>query len=76
MASERNGGERAENGGGPPLEMPEIRFTQLFIDGRFVDAVSGTSHACLISSLSRSCPCTTLRFHSTIDRSSMVCTLQ
>ncbi|XP_047074230.1 aldehyde dehydrogenase family 2 member C4-like [Lolium rigidum] len=41
MASERNGGERVENGGGAPLEMPEIRFTKLFVDGRFVDAVSG-----------------------------------
>jgi coniferyl-aldehyde dehydrogenase len=46
MASERNGsggGEgRAENGGGVSFEMPEIRFTKLFINGSFVDAVSGT----------------------------------
>lgn len=43
MASERNGdgGEkRAENGGGG-VEMPEIRYTKLFINGSFVDAVSG-----------------------------------
>ncbi|KAF0903004.1 hypothetical protein E2562_022630 [Oryza meyeriana var. granulata] len=37
-----NGGEvdddRGENGG---FKMPEIRYTKLFIDGRFVDAVSG-----------------------------------
>jgi hypothetical protein len=50
MASERNGsggGEgHAENGngsgGGVSMEMPEIRFTKLFINGTFVDAVSGT----------------------------------
>ena len=48
MASECNGGGgdgRAENGnggGGVSLEMPEIKYTKLFIDGSFVDAVSGT----------------------------------
>uniref|UniRef100_UPI003753F28F aldehyde dehydrogenase family protein n=1 Tax=Salmonella sp. s58313 TaxID=3160131 RepID=UPI003753F28F len=49
MASERNGdGGKARaaetgNGGGSgvPMEMPEIRHTKLFINGRFVDAVSG-----------------------------------
>jgi coniferyl-aldehyde dehydrogenase len=53
MASERNGngggggGEgHAENGNGKggavSFKMPEIRFTKLFINGSFVDAVSGT----------------------------------
>jgi hypothetical protein len=52
MASERNGSgggeEHAENGngngsgGGVSMEMPEIRFTKLFKNGTFVDAVSGT----------------------------------
>ncbi|KAF7102606.1 hypothetical protein CFC21_103712 [Triticum aestivum] len=47
MASERNGDggkERAGengNGGGVSPEMPEIRHTKLFINGAFVDAVSG-----------------------------------
>uniref|UniRef100_A0ACD5UHA7 Uncharacterized protein n=1 Tax=Avena sativa TaxID=4498 RepID=A0ACD5UHA7_AVESA len=50
MASERNGGGgggegRAENGNGGGavsfFAMPEIRYTRLFIDGGFVDAVSG-----------------------------------
>nr|CAB3470750.1 unnamed protein product [Digitaria exilis] len=49
MASERNGGGNMdlpaaaaeENGGVPPFEAPEIRFTKLFINGCFVDAVSG-----------------------------------
>ncbi|XP_044961338.1 aldehyde dehydrogenase family 2 member C4-like isoform X1 [Hordeum vulgare subsp. vulgare] len=47
MASERNGdggkGRAAENGsgGGVCMEMPEIRYTKLFINGAFVDAVSG-----------------------------------
>ncbi|CAN6220942.1 unnamed protein product [Urochloa humidicola] len=47
MGSERNNGGGAdrpaaeENGGAPPFEMPEIRFTKLFINGCFVDAVSG-----------------------------------
>ncbi|KAE8809814.1 Aldehyde dehydrogenase family 2 member C4 [Hordeum vulgare] len=46
MASERNGdggkGRAAENGsgGGVCMEMPEIRYTKLFINGAFVDAVS------------------------------------
>ncbi|XP_062178838.1 aldehyde dehydrogenase family 2 member C4-like [Phragmites australis] len=44
MESERNGGdpkERNGESGGGIFEMPEIRFTKLFISGRFVDAVSG-----------------------------------
>ncbi|EMS67032.1 Aldehyde dehydrogenase family 2 member C4 [Triticum urartu] len=49
MASERNGdggkARAAENGNGGgsgvPMEMPEIRHTKLFINGAFVDAVSG-----------------------------------
>uniref|UniRef100_M8CNH5 Aldehyde dehydrogenase family 2 member C4 n=1 Tax=Aegilops tauschii TaxID=37682 RepID=M8CNH5_AEGTA len=49
MASERNGdggkecaGENGNGGGGGvSLEMPEIRYTRLFINGAFVDAVSG-----------------------------------
>ncbi|KAF8648379.1 hypothetical protein HU200_064965 [Digitaria exilis] len=49
MASERNGGGNMdlpaaaaeEKGGVPPFEAPEIRFTKLFINGCFVDAVSG-----------------------------------
>ena len=44
MESERNGGdpkERPGESGGGIFEMPEIRFTKLFISGRFVDAVSG-----------------------------------
>uniref|UniRef100_A0A453SBF6 Uncharacterized protein n=1 Tax=Aegilops tauschii subsp. strangulata TaxID=200361 RepID=A0A453SBF6_AEGTS len=55
MASERNGdggkecaGENGNGGGGGvSLEMPEIRYTRLFINGAFVDAVSGT---CLLIS--------------------------
>jgi hypothetical protein len=50
MGSERNGGVtdrpaagEEQEGGAPPFETPEIRFTKLFINGRFVDAVSGTT---------------------------------
>jgi hypothetical protein len=51
MGSEMNGGgtdrpaaegEEEKKGGAPPLEAPEVRFTKLFINGCFVDAVSGT----------------------------------
>ncbi|KAL6839417.1 hypothetical protein ACP4OV_030687 [Aristida adscensionis] len=44
MGSERNGGGHGERSGeenGGAFKMPEIKFTKLFIDGRFVDAVSG-----------------------------------
>lgn len=44
MASECNGAGGdvpTENGVGVPFEMPEIRFTKFFINGSFVDAVSG-----------------------------------
>jgi hypothetical protein len=44
MASEGNGKEK-EDGAESLFVPPEIRFTRLFIDGRFVDAVSG---ACLL----------------------------
>ncbi|OEL23311.1 Aldehyde dehydrogenase family 2 member C4 [Dichanthelium oligosanthes] len=52
MGSGRNGGgtdrpaEEENKGGVPPaaFEMPEIRFNKLFINGRFVDAVSGRYH--------------------------------
>jgi hypothetical protein len=45
MASEGNGKEKEEDGEGSMFVPPEIRFTRLFIDGCFVDAVSG---ACLL----------------------------
>uniref|UniRef100_J3MFF7 Aldehyde dehydrogenase 1 n=1 Tax=Oryza brachyantha TaxID=4533 RepID=J3MFF7_ORYBR len=44
MASESNGhhaGGEARAGNGGAAKMPEIRHTKLFINGRFVDAVSG-----------------------------------
>ncbi|KAL6602924.1 hypothetical protein ACP70R_043285 [Stipagrostis hirtigluma subsp. patula] len=48
MASERDSGskerpEEEQQQGGVAFETPEIKFTKLFIDGRFVDAVSGRS---------------------------------
>ena len=52
MGSEVNGGggadrpaadvEAEKKSGAPPFEVPEVRFTKLFINGCFVDAVSGT----------------------------------
>uniref|UniRef100_M8B2I0 Uncharacterized protein n=1 Tax=Aegilops tauschii TaxID=37682 RepID=M8B2I0_AEGTA len=54
MASERNGDggkERAGengNGGGVSLELPEIRYTKLFINGAFVDAVSAKEEGELV----------------------------
>lgn len=45
MGSERNNGggtdRPAEEKKGGPFELPEIKFTKLFINGCFVDAVSG-----------------------------------
>jgi len=53
MGSEVNGGggggadrpaadvEAEKKSGAPPFEVPEVRFTKLFINGCFVDAVSG-----------------------------------
>uniref|UniRef100_A0A0D9WRP5 Aldehyde dehydrogenase 1 n=1 Tax=Leersia perrieri TaxID=77586 RepID=A0A0D9WRP5_9ORYZ len=44
MATESNGhraGGEENGGGGGSFKMPEIRYTKLFINGRFVDAVSG-----------------------------------
>lgn len=39
--ADRTAGEDKKRG--ELFEMPEIRFTKLFINGSFVDAVSGTS---------------------------------
>ncbi|TVU08024.1 hypothetical protein EJB05_41408 [Eragrostis curvula] len=46
MASERNGGDKERsgektNGAGLLFVPPEVKFTKLFINGRFVDAASG-----------------------------------
>jgi hypothetical protein len=48
-------------GGGKGFEVPkvEVRFTKLFIDGKFVDAVSGTyarSPPCMPIPSSPPCP--------------------
>uniref|UniRef100_A0A0E0PZQ2 Aldehyde dehydrogenase 1 n=1 Tax=Oryza rufipogon TaxID=4529 RepID=A0A0E0PZQ2_ORYRU len=43
----RHGGD---DGGGTPRTTPEIRYTKLFINGRFVDAASGTYVAVLRAS--------------------------
>lgn len=38
------GSNDVDVGGKQQLVVPEIKFTKLFINGEFVDAVSGTSH--------------------------------
>jgi hypothetical protein len=41
-ARTENSGAGCRHGGGTPRTTPEIRYTKLFINGRFVDAASGT----------------------------------